>query len=76
MLFLTCEVGIRKDEVVAEGEGEVLKGDVGIRKDEVFLKDDVGITKVEVVAIGECDVLKFEVHHTSALHNCAKRTTS
>ena len=36
------------DEVVAKGEGEVLKGDVGIRKDEVFLKDDGGIRKVEV----------------------------
>ena len=49
--------------MVAEGEGEVLKDDVGIRKD-------------EVVAIGECDVLKFEVHHTSDLQYCAKRTTS
>ena len=57
------DVWITKCEVVAEGEGEVLKGDVGIRKD-------------EVVAKGECDVLKFEVHHTSALHDCAKRTTS
>ena len=63
MRFLTCEGGIRKDEVVDIGEGEVLKDDVGIRKE-------------EVVVIGECDVLKFEVHHTSALHNCAKRTTS
>ena len=42
--------------MVAKGEGEVLKGDVGIRKDEVFLKDDGGITKVEVVAEGEVDV--------------------
>ena len=39
-------------------------------------KCEGGIKKDEVVAIGECDVLKFEVHHTSALHNCAKRTTS
>ena len=45
------------------GEGEVLK-------------DDVGITKYEVVAEGEVDVLKCEVHHTSALRDCAKRTTS
>ena len=35
MRFLTSEGGIRKEEVVAIGEGEVLKGDVGIRKDEV-----------------------------------------
>ena len=26
-----------------------------------------------MVAIGECDVLKCEVHHTSALRDCAKR---
>ena len=42
----------------------------------MFLKFDGGIRKVEVVAIDECDVLKFEVHHTSALRDCAKRTTS
>ena len=39
-------------------------------------KCEGGIKKEEVVAEGEVDVLKFEVHHTSALHNCAKRTTS
>ena len=55
--------------MVAEGEKEVVK-------DEVFLTCEGGIRKEEVVAKGECDVLKFEVHHTSALHNCAKRTTS
>ena len=42
--------------MVAKGEGEVLKGDVGIRKDEEFLTCEVGIRKVEVVAEGEVDV--------------------
>ena len=55
--------------MVAEGEGEVLKG-------EVFLTCEGGITKYEVVAEGEVDVSKCEVHHTSALRDCAKRTTS
>ena len=63
MRFLTCEGGIRMDEVVAEGEGEVLKGDVGIRMD-------------EVVAEGEKEVVKDEVLQTSNLEYCAKHTTS
>ena len=40
--------------MVAEGEGEVLKGDVGIRMD-------------EVVAEGEKEVVKDEVLQTSNL---------
>ena len=39
-------------------------------------KCEGGITKYEVGAEGEVDVLNFEVHHTSALRDCAKRTTS
>ena len=50
--------------------------DVGITKEEVFLKFDGGIRKVEVVAEGEGEVLKEEVLQTSNLENCAKRTTS
>ena len=39
-------------------------------------KCEGGITKYDVVAEGEVDVSKCEVHHTSALRDCAKRTTS
>ena len=49
--------------MVAIGEGEVLKGDVGIRMD-------------EVVAEGEKEVVKDEVLQTSNLEYCAKHTTS
>ena len=48
--------------MVVKGEGEVLKGDVGIRMD-------------EVVAEGEKEVVKDEVLQTSNLEYCAKRTT-
>ena len=57
------DVWITKCEVVAEGEGEVLKDDVGIRMD-------------EVVAEGEKEVVKDEVLQTSNLEYCAKHTTS
>ena len=54
MRFLTSEGGIRKEEVVAIGEGEVLKGDVGIRKDEV----------VRFAQFRSFDVLKYFIHLT------------
>ena len=54
MRFLTCEGGIRKEEVVAKGEGEVLKGDVGIRKEEV----------VRFAQFRSFDVLKYFIHLT------------
>ena len=39
------DVWITKCEVVAEGEGEVLKGDVGIRMDEVVAEGEKEVVK-------------------------------